>query len=122
MSMSVRRRRLSARSGDRRHIVLPLLLRNLFPLLALCPPAGETLTLCMFLLLLLATTGAGQAQMIRHVPKDFSTIQAAIAAAQNGDTVLVAPGTYGENINFQGKLITVRSEAGPDLTIIDGGK
>ena len=35
-----------------------------------------------------------------HVPADQPTIQAAINAAAKGDTVLVSPGTYVENINF----------------------
>jgi parallel beta-helix repeat protein len=49
------------------------------------------------------------------------TIQSAIASAINGDTVLVAPGTYVENIDFLGKRIIVTSERGPNDTIIDGG-
>jgi hypothetical protein len=44
-----------------------------------------------------------------RVPQDYSTIQAAINAAQRGDTVLVSEGTYFENINFQGKGIVVTS-------------
>jgi len=56
-----------------------------------------------------------------HVPGDQPAIQAAINAANNGDTVLVAPGTYAENTNFGGKAITVTSSGGPSVTIIDGG-
>src|SRR5882762_265898 len=58
---------------------------------------------------------------IINVPAAQPTIQAGINAAQNGDTVLVAPGTYTENINFLGKAITVKSSKGASLTIIDGG-
>ncbi|MHC4943290.1 MAG: right-handed parallel beta-helix repeat-containing protein [Planctomycetota bacterium] len=56
-----------------------------------------------------------------HVPADYPTIQEAIEAAVDGDTVLVAPGTYVENIDFIGKAISVMSSAGPDQTVIDGG-
>ena len=56
-----------------------------------------------------------------HVPADQPTIQAAIDAAADGDTVLVAPGTYYEDINFHGKIITVTSEQGAAATVIDAG-
>lgn len=60
------------------------------------------------------------------VPGDYSTIQGAINAAGNGDTVIVSPGTYTENINMLGKAITLRSTDPLDgnvvlSTIIDGG-
>src|SRR5262249_45082528 len=70
-------------------------------------------------MMLAAAAGANAASTI-HVPLDKPGIQAGIDAAVNGDTVLVAPGTYLENINFHGKAITVISEQGSALTIIDG--
>ncbi len=54
------------------------------------------------------------------VPGDYPTIQEAIDATSNGDTVLVFPGTYVENITFLGKDITVISKRGPSVTIING--
>ena len=60
------------------------------------------------------------AQTTINVPADQPTIQAAIAAAQPGDTVLIAPGTYLENLDFLGKAITVTSSAGAATTIVDG--
>ena len=59
-------------------------------------------------------------QTTRNVPAQFPTIQGAIAASQNGDTVLVAAGVYNESISFLGKSITVVSQAGPQTTIIQG--
>ena len=44
-----------------------------------------------------------------NIPADYITIQAGINASTNGDTVLVQPGTYIENINYNGKNITVGS-------------
>ncbi len=71
-------------------------------------------------LLSLAAAGGASAQVTRHVPSDYATIQSAIDASVNGDTVLVAPGTYFENIDFVGKAITVRGADGPEATLIDG--
>jgi len=47
--------------------------------------------------------------LIRNVPSQYSTIQSAINASLNWDTVLVQPGTYLENINFRGKKIVLTS-------------
>jgi len=51
----------------------------------------------------------------------YRSIQTAIDDASAGDEVLVADGTYLENIDFQGKDISVRSVGGPGATVIDGG-
>lgn len=57
--------------------------------------------------------------VVRNVPSQFPTIQAAINASVNGDEVVVAPGTYREAIDFLGKRITVRSTGGAAVTTID---
>ncbi len=44
-----------------------------------------------------------------NVPEDQPTIQSAIDSSGDGGLVLVAEGTYYENINFKGKKITVAS-------------
>jgi hypothetical protein len=40
----------------------------------------------------------------------------------DGDTVIVRPGTYVENITFRGKAIVLKSEHGAHLTTIDGSQ
>ncbi|MDI9485329.1 MAG: right-handed parallel beta-helix repeat-containing protein [Bacillota bacterium] len=59
------------------------------------------------------------------VPNQYGTIQAAIDASSDGDTIIVKPGTYLENLHLKGKNVTLRSENPLDpnvvaSTIIDG--
>jgi photosystem II stability/assembly factor-like uncharacterized protein len=89
---------------------------------------GYSLFLSLFLMVL--TVAAGAAEI--RVPTDFLTIQSAIDAAQVGDTIKIAEGTYQENLMIDGKSnLTINggyaadfSERNPSqhITVIDGGQ
>ena len=66
----------------------------------------------------LALVGAADAADL-HVPAQYPTIQAAVSAAVTGDVVLVAPGTYNQQVTIDGKAITVRSTGTASNTKID---
>ena len=62
------------------------------------------------------------------VPEEYPTIQEAINAADDGEIVLVSPGTYIENLELAGKNITLASHflntrdfSHIEQTIVDGG-
>ena len=88
----------------------------------------------MFRLVLLAATVVVSVTVsgfskVNQVPTQYSTIQTGINNSHNGDTVLVAPGTYFENLNFRGKRIVLASRFIIDKslntirqTIIDGSR
>ncbi len=71
---------------------------------------------------LLFCVGIAGAAVI-SVPSDQPSISAGITAAGNGDTVLIADGTYtgtdNKDLSFQGKSITVKSENGAGACVID---
>jgi hypothetical protein len=61
----------------------------------------------------------------RHVPADYTTIQEAVDAASNGDTIHIAPGVYPGQTRILEKNLTLIGRPGtilratPDLTPID---
>jgi len=72
------------------------------------------------MVLFLSTAAAGE---ILHVPDNFPTIQSALDAATDGDTVILSDGLYSgignKNLSFQGKAILLRSQNGPITCVID---
>lgn len=81
----------------------------------------------LLLIMMFVTQGFGQSEGQLLVPQNYASIQAGINAAGIGDTVVVSPGIYYENINFNGKPIMVASQylfSGDSTqiiqTIIDG--
>lgn len=52
-----------------------------------------------------------------NVPNDYQTIQSAVDVALEGDTIIVAAGTYFENISFNKSLYLLGED--PKTTIID---
>jgi predicted outer membrane repeat protein len=84
--------------------------------------------LCFSQVAFVTVMASGQGRTIR-IPKDYSSIQEGIEKAVDGDTILVAPGTYHENIDFLGKKVVLASRfiLKGDTTIIsktilDGGR
>ena len=75
-------------------------------------------------------TGAGDELEFKalNVPADYSTIKDALSHAVDGDTILLAPGTYSENeldinknnITISSKYLTTGDESYIDNTIIQG--
>ncbi|HXJ61009.1 MAG TPA: PKD domain-containing protein [Verrucomicrobiae bacterium] len=55
---------------------------------------------------------------VLRVPEDYPGIQRAIDASRNGDTVLVSPGFYNENINFKHRAITLSGTNPSDPTVV----
>ncbi|MBC8400114.1 MAG: PQQ-binding-like beta-propeller repeat protein, partial [Candidatus Marinimicrobia bacterium] len=52
----------------------------------------------------------------------FATIQRAINKSSTGDTIIICPGVYYENIEIINKTLVIKSLSLPDSVIIDGGQ
>lgn len=80
----------------------------------------------LFVLIVVLATQSTNAKII-NIPTDYPTIQQGIDVAFKGDTIMVAPGVYNENLSFNGKKIVIASiflisndPADISITIIDG--
>jgi hypothetical protein len=53
-----------------------------------------------------------------NVPSGFPTIQESLCVSVTGDEIIVAPGTYGENLHFCGPDIILRGSDPGDATVV----
>ncbi len=59
--------------------------------------------------------GQGHRFLLVGAGSQYTTIQAAVNAASNGDTILIAPGSYTGNVNIAGKAIDLEGFGGVTL-------
>jgi serine protease len=69
----------------------------------------------LFLGLTAATIATATAAHL-NVPADYSTIQAAVDAAENGDRIQIAPGVYTGQVLISDKRLTLAGSAGTSPT------
>jgi parallel beta-helix repeat protein len=73
---------------------------------------------CYMFIATTATSGSsGSVGQVVHVPRDFPTIQAAVDAADEGDTVQVEAGIYNENVVVSTSGVKVHASGG---VVLDG--
>ena len=69
--------------------------------------------------LCLSAPATALGKMVHRVQAGVKTIQSAIEQSDDGDEIIVGPGIYREQIDLLGKSILIRSETGPEYTLID---
>jgi len=82
------------------------------------PPLNRRVGFILFLLLFIALPKLLLAANIQVPSKSFPTINSAINAASNGDSIYLAPGTYTENLTINKALFLIGSA--DNQSIIDG--
>ncbi len=86
-----------------------------------CNPSVRcTLVLVLAAFLILGVSATTSWAQTFNVPADVSTIQGAIDIANSGSTIIVAPGTYNEQVNLRDRDVTLRSSGGAAVTTING--
>ncbi len=78
----------------------------------------KKLTSFLTCFLMIVPCGAGIITVDDNGPADFNNIQAAIDAANSGETIVVQPGLYNGHINFLGKNIILTSTNSADFNTI----
>jgi len=56
--------------------------------------------------------------LVQRPDANFTSIQDAVDAASPGDTIIVYPGTYTENVDVNKDHLTIKSEGGAETTIV----
>jgi|GEM_PF-935134 len=68
------------------------------------------------LILLLSVCSAGRTRYVEAGDLDSATISIALNAADDGDLILLAPGTYRENLQFEAS-VTIQAEEGAEVIL-----
>ena len=56
--------------------------------------------------------------LVQRPDANFTSVQDAVDAASSGDTIIVYPGTYTENVDVNKDHLTIKSEGGAETTIV----
>ena len=75
-----------------------------------------------FYMAVAALTSSGPAlSAVLQVPQQFNTIQDAVVASQDGDTIQLGAGVYNVPVDYLGKDIVLQG-AGMDFTVLSGSQ